>query len=274
VVIQVASHLESKLIKGAVVGANLPPLFFYLVILIFGLIFGSFNTVLVARIPMKESLWGRSKCTLCEVQIQNRDNIPIYGYLRLRGKCRNCGQEFSRRYLYLELTTAVAIFIPFLLFDRLTMIAAWMAFVILGVALSAIDFQLHRLPDVLNGALYLSGIVFLSLDAALHHRFGHLRSAVIASVLLSAFYWLVNLLSKGGMGMGDVKLAASIGLFAGYISALCVYVAAMASFALGSLVGIAIIVLQKGTRKTAVPFGPFMIVGTLISIWATPLIWQ
>jgi leader peptidase (prepilin peptidase)/N-methyltransferase len=143
------------------------------------------------------------------------------------------------------------------------MIAAWMAFVILGVALSAIDFQLHRLPDVLNGALYLSGIVFLSLDAALHHRFGHLRSAVIASVLLSAFYWLVNLLSKGGMGMGDVKLAASIGLYAGYIS-----------FALGSLVGIAIIVLQKGTRKTALPFGPFMIVGVLISIWATPLIWQ
>ena len=255
-------------------GENLPPLFLYLTILIFGLIFGSFNTVLVARIPLKESLRGRSKCTLCGVQIQNKDNIPLFGYLLLRGKCRNCGQNFSRRYLYLELTTTVATFIPFLLFDRLTMIAAWTAFVIIGVALSAIDFQLHRLPDALNGALYLSGIVLLSADATWHHRLGHLRSAIIASVLLSAFYWVVNLLSKGGMGMGDVKLAASIGLYTGYISALCVYVAAMASFALGSLVGIAIIVLQRGTRKTAVPFGPFMIVGALISIWATPSIWQ
>ena len=255
-------------------GENLPPLFFYLTIFIFGLIFGSFNTVLVARIPIKESLWGRSKCTLCGVQIQNSDNIPLFGYLLLRGKCRNCRQYFSRRYLYLELTTAVATFIPFLLFDRLTMIAAWVVFVILGVALSAIDFQLHRLPDALTGTLYLSGIALLSLDAALHDRLGHLRSAVIASVLLSAFYWFVNLLSKGGMGMGDVKLAASIGLYTGYTSALSVYVAAMTSFALGSLVGIAIIVLQKGTRKTAVPFGPFMIVGALISIWATPLIWQ
>ena len=69
--------------------------------------------------------------------------------------------------------------------------------------------------------------------------------------------------------MGDVKLAASIGLYVGYISALSVYIAAMASFALGSVVGMAILISQKGTRKTAVPFGPFMIVGALISICLT-----
>lgn len=262
-----------KVNTGAVVGSNVPPLLLYLAILIFGLIFGSFNTVLVARIPIRESLRGRSKCTLCDVQIQNRDNIPILGYLILRGKCRNCRQPFSRRYLYLELATAVAVFIPFLIFDRITMIAIWIVFVILGVALSAIDFQLHRLPDTLNGALFTLGLALISVDAVINHRLGNLRSAIIASFMLSAFFWLVNLLSKGGMGMGDVKLAASIGLYVGYISALSVYVAAMASFALGSIVGIAIIFLQKGTRKTAVPFGPFMIVGALISIWATPLIW-
>ena len=271
---QVAQQPVSKLIKAAVAGENLPPLFLYLAILIFGLIFGSFNTVLVARIPLKESLRGRSKCKFCGVQIQNRDNIPLFGYLLLRGRCRNCRQHFSRQYLYLELTTAGATFIPFFIFDRVTMIAAWMAFVILGIALSAIDIQLHRLPDALNGALFSSGLALLTWDAVLNHRLGHLRSAIFAAILLSAFFWLVNLLSKGGMGMGDVKLAASIGLYAGYISALSVYVAIMASFALGSVVGIVIIILQKGTRKTAVPFGPFMIVGALISIWATPLIWQ
>ncbi len=153
------------------------------------------------------------------------------------------------------------------------MVLPWVVFIILGVALSAIDFQLHRLPDVLNGALYLSGVALFSLDAILNHRLDHLRSAVIASIALSAFYWLVNLLSKGGMGMGDVKLAASIGLYTGYISALSVYVAAMASFVLGGAVGITIMVLRKGTRKSAVPFGPFMLAGAVISIWLTPLIW-
>ena len=139
--------------------------------------------------------------------------------------------------MYLEITTAAAIFIPFFLFDRMTMIAAWVVFVILGVALSAIDFQLHRLPDVLTGALFLSGLGLLSIDATLNHRLGNLRGAIFASLMLSAFYGIVNLLSKGGMGMGDVKLAASIGLYAGYISSLSVYVASMASFALGSIVG-------------------------------------
>lgn len=261
------------LIHGAVVGENLPPFFFYLLILLFGLIFGSFNTVLVARIPKKESLGGRSKCALCGAQIRNSDNIPLLGYIRLRGKCRNCQERFSPRYLFIELTTATAVFIPFFIFDRFTMVAAWVVFIVLGVALATIDFQLHRLPDLLTGALYLSGLALLSLDAIAHNRLEHLRSAIIASIALSGFYYLVNLLSKGGMGMGDVKLAASIGLYTGYISALSVYVAAMASFALGSAVGITIMLRGKGTRKSAVPFGPFMLAGAVISAWLTPLIW-
>ncbi len=247
----------------------MPPLLLYLLVLILGLTFGSFNTVLVARVPHGESLLGRSKCTLCGIQIQNKDNIPLLGYLRLRGKCRNCSESFSRSYLYLELITAAATFIPFIVFHHLTLIAAWAVFVILGVALSAIDFQWHRLPNGLNAALYLCGLVLLTLDAFMNHHFEHLRSALIASILYSAFFWLVNLLSKGGMGMGDVKLAASIGLYVGYISAISVYIAAMVSFAMGSVVGIAIIISQKGTRKTALPFGPFMILGALISVCLT-----
>ena len=250
----------------------MPPLFFYLFVLVFGLIFGSFNTVLVARIPQRESLRGRSKCMLCGIQIKNKDNIPLLGYLRLRGKCRNCHHSFSKRYLYIEIATALVTFIPFIYFHHAPLLAAWIVFVILGVALSAIDFQMHKLPNVLNGALYLTGLVLLTLDALLNHRWEHLRSALISSIALSAFFWLVNLISKGGMGMGDVKLAASIGLYMGYISALSVYVAAMASFALGSIVGVVIIIWRKGDRKTALPFGPFMIAGALISITLVPSI--
>lgn len=259
--------------QGAAVVENFPPLFFYPLILVFGLILGSFNSVLVARIPKNESFGGRSKCLNCGKQIQISDKIPIFGYIRLRGKCRNCHQTFSPRYLLLELTTAIAVFIPFFLFDRFTMVAAWVVFIILGVALSAIDFQLHRLPDVLNLAIYLAGLALLSLDAILNDRLDHLGSAVIASLVLSALYLLLNLLSKGGMGMGDVKLAASIGLYTGYISAQSVYVAAMTSFALGGVVGITVMLLGKGSRKTRLPFGPFMIAGAVISSWLTPLIW-
>jgi leader peptidase (prepilin peptidase)/N-methyltransferase len=257
---------------GVVVGGHLPPLILYLLIGVLGLIFGSFNSVLVSRIPVKESISGRSKCPSCGNQIANRDNLPILGYLILKGKCRNCHRVISPRYLVLEILTAISVFLPFLAFDRWFLILSWEVFIVLGIALAAIDLEHHRLPDVLTSSLYLFGLILISLDAVMSHWVHQLHNAFIASIVLGAFYWIVNLLSKGGMGMGDVKLATSIGLFTGYTSALAVYVASMTGFALGSLVGVSLVLAKKATRKSAVPFGPFMLVGAVASIWITPWI--
>ncbi len=163
-----------------------------------------------------------------------------------------------------------AIFIPISFFDRLTLALAWMIFIVLGIALSFYDLKCHRLPNKLNTALYFSGFTSLSIDAILHDRLNRLQDAVFASIVLGALFLIASLLSKGGMGMGDVKLALSIGLYTGYTSAISVYVAAMISFAIGSVFGIAIMFFGRGTKKTAIPFGPFMLAGALISIWITP----
>ena len=261
----------STVIKVAA-NSNLPTLFYAVFILLFGLVCGSFNSVLVFRVPLGAKISGRSQCTSCGTQIANRDNVPIFGYLLLRGKCRNCQVRISPRYLYLEIATAVGAFVPFLAFDRWLEILAWELFIVLGIALAAIDFEHHRLPDPLTGSLYLGGLALISLDALTHHRSHQLHNAFIASVALGAFYWAVSVLSKGGMGMGDVKLATSIGLFTGYISGTTVYVGSMLGFAMGSVVGGYLILMKKASRKSPLPFGPFMLAGAVLAIWITPIV--
>ncbi len=255
-----------------VAGTGLPPFFFYTLAILVGMILGSFNSVLVSRIPLRQSLGGRSRCPHCDVQIRNIDNIPILGFIFLGGRCRSCRAKISVRYLVLEILTAGLVLVPLIKFDRVFECIAWIFFVVLAVALSAIDFEHHRLPDPLTGSLYLAGLVFLTLDSFTHHNLSRLNHAFIASIALGGFYWIVNFLSKGGMGMGDVKLATSIGLFCGYISMSTVYVASMISFALGSLVGVVLIVAKKASRKSALPFGPFMLMGAIASIYVTPWI--
>lgn len=260
------------MIHRMVADTNLPPFFFYTFIVILGLILGSFNSVLVARIPNGQSIRGRSHCPQCNQQIQNHFNIPIIGYLALRGRCRNCGSQISIRYLLLEIVTSALVVIPVTKFDRVFECVAWIFFVVFAVALAAIDVEHHRLPDPLTGSLYLAGLVFLSLDSLVHHNFGRLNHAFISSIALGGFYWIVNFLSKGGMGMGDVKLATSIGLYCGYISVSTVYLASMIGFAMGSLVGVFLIAIKRAGRKSALPFGPFMLLGAIASIYVTPWI--
>jgi leader peptidase (prepilin peptidase)/N-methyltransferase len=253
-----------------VAGSQLPPLFLFILVLTLGLVLGSFVSVLVSRIPIKTSIMGRSKCPNCGVQLKNRDNIPIVGYLLLRGKCRNCRTSISPSYLILELVTAGAVFLPFLAFHRILLIIAWEIFIVIGISLSAIDLEHRRLPDRLTVSLFLFGLILLSADAIHSHRIHELKIALLSALSLGAFYWVVNFLSKGGMGMGDVKLAVPIGLFSGYQSGISVYVASMIGFALGSLIGLFMMAVGKASRKSTLPFGPFMIAGAMLTIWVTP----
>jgi len=249
---------------------------FYLVplVVVLGLVFGSFNSVLVARVPNRENINGRSKCPKCGAQLAARDNIPVLGFLLLRGKCRNCQNPISPRYLFLELFTAVAMFIPLFKIQGYFAIAAWESFFIFGIALIAIDLEHHRLPDLLTGPLFLSGLLFFGIDGIKNNHGSQFIHAIIYAISACAIFYSIHVLSRGGMGMGDVKLAASMGLFSGYVSGTAVYVSAMIGFALGSLVGVGLMIAKKATRKTAVPFGPFMIIGTVLSLWVTPWINQ
>lgn len=147
-------------------------------------------------------------------------------------------------------------------------LTGWGAFVVIGLLLSVIDLREMRLPDRWVAALVAAGASALALDAASSDSWDDYRRGVTAAVALAAFYYAIRVLSRGGMGLGDVKLAAPVGLYLGYEGWGHVAVGTFLGFLFGAAVGVALMALQRAGRKTALPFGPFMMLGA----WSAPLL--
>ena len=132
--------------------------------------------------------------------------------------------------------------------------------------LSIIDAEQHRLPDLLTGCLFGVSLLIIIGDAIHWNHFDRIAPSLMGAVGLMLFYLLLLIISRGGMGMGDVKLSASIGLISGYFGIHALLTASFSAFSLGALIGIGLMLIGKAGRKTAIPFGPFMIAGQLISL--------
>lgn len=145
----------------------------------------------------------------------------------------------------------------------------WLILVTIGVPLTVIDVTLHRLPDRLTLALFLLSAIVILGDSLYHHNYTRLIPTLIGSLALPAFYLALMIISRGGMGMGDVKLAAGIGLVGGFFGVRTVLESSFAAYILGSVIGIGLMVAGKAGRKTAIPFGPFMLVGQGIALVLT-----
>jgi leader peptidase (prepilin peptidase)/N-methyltransferase len=245
---------------------SLPTPFLFLFATLLGLTFGSFATVLVARVPTRESLWTRSRCTECSRQILASENIPLFGYLRLKGRCAGCRTRISFLYPLIEVSTALLFIAGIFLFHSGVQVTFWLALVIFGLPLTIIDLTLHRLPDLLTAALFIAAALIIVAQAFITHRYDRLVPSLIGSISLVAFYFALMIISRGGMGMGDVKLSASLGLISGFFGVRAVLVSSFAAYLLGSVIGIALMIGGKAGRKTAIPFGPFMIIGQVISL--------
>jgi leader peptidase (prepilin peptidase)/N-methyltransferase len=152
------------------------------------------------------------------------------------------------------------------IFRSWTEVLLWLILAALGLPLVVIDLQKHRLPDPLTVSLFTMSAIVILTSSIINSRFDRLLPSLIGSVSLVAFYLAVMFISKGGMGMGDVKLSASIGLISGYFGVKAVLISCFSAYALGSVLGIALIMFGKAGRKTAIPFGPFMIVGQAVSL--------
>jgi leader peptidase (prepilin peptidase) / N-methyltransferase len=229
-----------------------------------GLLVGSFLNVLIARLPEGESLvHPGSRCPHCGHPVRPYDNVPVLSWLWLRGRCRDCGEPISARYPLVEALTAVLC--------ALVVVAkgadedAWLgiALVLTLVPITFIDLDHRIIPNRIVGPSAVVALVILALtdvDALPEH--------LIAAVAAGGFFLLAALAYPRGMGMGDVKLAALLGLYLGS----SVAPALLAAMLSGTLVGGAIIA-RKGVaegRKTAVPFGPFLALGALVGLFAGP----
>ncbi len=230
-------------------------------IFILGLVIGSFLNVCICRIPAEESINSpRSHCPACGQAILARDNIPILSFMLLGGRCRGCGVKISRRYPIVELATGllfVGMVIKFGLTGKSIIYAALGAALIV---LSAIDLEHQILPDVITLPVLAIGLILALLSWLPVPK----KEAVIGLLTGGGLLYFLAVISRGGMGGGDIKLAALMGVYLGWKALL---VAMFLGVTLGGLVGIGLIVFGGKSRKDKIPFGPFLALGTLISIF-------
>lgn len=229
---------------------------------VLGAVVGSFLNVVVYRLPRHESLVRpASHCPACGVTVKPYDNVPVLSWLALRGRCRNCSAPISARYPLVEALTALLCVGAVLAGGSTATIALNVAFILLLVPIALIDAKHRIIPNRLTalGVLLALGLGTVLDPAGEPQRL--IAGAAAGGVLL-----LAALAYPGGMGMGDVKLAGVMGLFLGGAVAPAMLVALLAGVLFGVL-----IMARKGaqaTRKTAVPFGPFLALGSVFAVFA------
>lgn len=256
-----------------------------------GLLIGSFLNVVVWRVPRGESLIPDSHCPRCDIPIRPWQNVPVISWLVLRGRCAGCGERISARYPLVELGTGVSFVLVAWWFAEWGPLAAggasagsaavtawWLGlaaylwFAAAGIALTLIDLEHKRLPDAIVLPSLGVIVVLLAGAAILDADWGRLISTLGGAAGLFAFYLLVALVYPRGIGGGDVKLAPLVGAVLGFVAWSAVAVGAFAGFLLGAVVGLLLIAARRATRKSGIPFGPFMLLGSWVGIlWGQPL---
>ncbi|MFY9586555.1 MAG: prepilin peptidase [Actinomycetota bacterium] len=233
-----------------------------------GLAFGSFMSVVVHRVPKKESIVApRSRCPNCGHQLAALDNIPIVSWLMLGGKCRYCKAPVSPRYLAAEVLTALVWVLAVVRLPLGWGLLAYLPFLWVLVCLSLIDLETKLLPNAIVYPSLIAGVPLLAVVTALA---GVPWSAWIRGiegmVVGAGVFFVIALIYPAGMGMGDVKFAGLIGLFVGYASWSYLVAAFFLAFLTGAIVGVLLMVGGKAGRKTAIPFGPFMALGAILAV--------
>jgi leader peptidase (prepilin peptidase)/N-methyltransferase len=233
--------------------------------IIFGAIVGSFLNVCIFRVPKEESIvTPGSHCPHCKTPIRFYDNIPLVSYLLLKGKCRHCNEPISFQYPLIEGLTAICSFVIIIKFGPSLNYLFYFSFVAALIVITVIDLYYQIIPDVISipgigvgllGSLFFPGITFL--DSLIGVLVGGGSLFLVATL----YQWFFK---REGMGGGDVKLLAMIGGFLGWKSVILTIL--LSSF-IGSIVGILVMIFKGKDFKTAIPFGPFLSIGAVISLF-------
>jgi len=233
-------------------------------IFIFGLSIGSFLNCVIYRLENNKKITGRSFCPKCKNQLKWQDLFPIFSFLLLKGKCRHCKEKISFQYPLVELLSAVLFTMIFLKFWEVGILNMAVMFYIFSVLIIIFVYDLKHflIPDkVLFPAIIILFIyrIFESANISI------VANYILASTVASGFFLIIFLISKGQwMGFGDVKLAILMGLLLGLSDVL---VALFLAFLLGSVISIFLMAMRKKNLKSEVPFAPFLIAGTIISVF-------
>jgi prepilin signal peptidase PulO-like enzyme (type II secretory pathway) len=250
-------------------------IFFLVTAFIFGVMIGSFLNVLIIRLPNEDTIYGRSHCTVCKHQLSLWDLVPLFSYIFLLGKCRYCKRKISARYFTIEIITGILfafsywLVAPVTVIDLATLLFYWTSVSVL-ICVFVVDLEHFIILDniIFPGALFLLLFNFIhdlvnsNLALNLNSLF---LSSIIAGIIGALPFFLVWFVSKGyWMGFGDVKLTLFLGVCLGFPN---IFIGLMVSVLLGGLVSCGLLAFTKSTLKTQLPFGTFLSVGTLITLF-------
>jgi leader peptidase (prepilin peptidase)/N-methyltransferase len=242
-----------------------------IIIVLFGLAWGSFLNVVIYRLPLGQSLaQPPSSCPRCRTRIKPYDNIPVLSYILLRGKCRSCGLKISPLYPFVEAATPLCFLLLYGHFGLSFHFFATCLFTSALIVLCFIDFYHQILPDEIT----LPGLALTLVYSGFRQDLG-LRQALIGAVVGAGFllviyglYWLLR--KKEGLGMGDVTMMLLVGAYLGWMKAFLTLL--LASFA-GALIGIFLLSFRKKNLQFALPFGTFLAPAAFIAlVWGERII--
>ena len=237
-----------------------------------GLAAGSFANVVIHRVPRGQSVVRPgSRCPACGAPVAWRDNLPLAGWLLLRGRCRSCRAPIRVRYPLVELGMGLLWFVVTLRLVTAGLgwaVPAYLALAFVCLTLAVIDATTRLLPNRITYPAFPVVLGLLLVASVGLGDLGRLARALLAALAVGAFFLALALISPRGMGLGDVKLAPTLGLALGWLSWGTVAVGVFAGFLLGGLAGLAAILLFGLTRKSLLPFGPWLVTGALLGVLA------
>ena len=239
-------------------------------IAVIGLVLGSFINVVSYRVPRGQSIaFPASRCPHCLVPIKPRHNVPVVGWVTLRGRCASCRMSIARRYVLVEAGTALLMVAVTLRFGLVPELPAYLFFACIAVTLGLIDAEVRRLPDSIVLTAYLIASLLLMPAGAAHGSAYQAVRGGLGIVALWSIYFALQLAGPQAITSGDVKLAGLLGLFLGWLSWGALLVGIVIGLMIGGVVGIARSI--AGPRHTAAPvaYGPCMIGGAATALFVT-----
>lgn len=235
-----------------------------ILIFLYGLIIGSFLNVCIYRIPREESIaFPSSHCPTCSTSLKWYDNIPLFSYLSIKGKCRYCGSKISIQYPAIEILNAIIFIILFYYFHFSLDFVFYALVSSVLVVITFIDLKEMIIPDVLVLIILILSVLYKTLNYFLYNIPFNTIGSILGLLIAGGIFLLIIVLSKGGMGGGDMTLIAALGFILGvkYIL-LTIFI----SFLLGAVMSIGLLVTKVKTKKDPIPFGPFIILAFFIVV--------
>lgn len=234
-----------------------------------GLLIGSFLTVVVDRVPNGGSVVAPpSRCGSCGLRLGPLDLVPVFSWVALRGRCRQCRAPIGVEPIVVELTTATLFVLMAIRFDDTrAAIPAYCILMAVLVAQTWIDLHTKRLPREITYTGIVLGAIALTVAALVIDEPKRIWMMALGAVIALVAMWLIYALSRGGMGDGDVRFAPLLGLYLGWLNPGIVLPGLFFGFIAGAVVGVAMMAVDRAGRRTAVPFGPFLALGTVVAIF-------